>query len=381
MDEIDRQLRRYADAAEAQVPATPEAPTHRHSWRPWLAAAAVVALLGGSLTVFLAGRGTGDRLDTIPAEPSSTYVPLQPCPSPDPEPRPDQLQMALPFVARVQRIEDPGPGPDDHHLLIRPGEDDSIEVKVYATPPVLTDRLGPGARTVTAYVCDPFADDGPSPTSVTATLSPTPAGNRNLTVVMERWVIVLTAKPERTSSVTADDLLAVVAGMSWPAAHSDDPTDATAEGERCEDEPEVAIGLGSFTLTGVPDGFEPRFPVETTDTGPVDLGGESTARLSLVRPDGASIQVTAFAVESPRAFITASLGGGTIDHVEVRRCTWAGDGWERADDIAIVGTNGGRTMLAAQEWEYEGYLVIGSPEVDRATLVEVAGALRFGVRP
>ncbi len=363
------------------MPAPPEVPTRRRSGRPRLAAAAVGALLGGSLTVLLAGRGAGERVDTTPAEPSPTTVPLRPCPTPDAEPRPDQLQMALPFVARAQVIEDSVHGPDVHHLLIRPGDDDSIEVEVHARPPVLTDRLTPDSRIVTVHICDPLAADGSTPTVLTGTLAPTPAGNRQLTVVMEQWVIILTAKPERTSSVTVDDLLAVVAGMSWPAAEPDRPTDATAERDRCVDDPDVAINVGSFTLTAVPEGFDPMLPVEEHELGPgppeANAGGP-TATLSLVHPDGGTIEVISFGAQSPRSYIASTLGGEPSGEVDVRRCIPVQGGWEREDSLAVVGTNGGRTMLAAQEWEYEGYLVIGSPQVDRATLIEVAEALRFG---
>lgn len=71
MDEIERQLRRYADAAEARVPATPEVPTRRRSWRPLLATAAIVALVGGSLTVFLTTRSADEQIDAGPADESS----------------------------------------------------------------------------------------------------------------------------------------------------------------------------------------------------------------------------------------------------------------------------------------------------------------------
>src|SRR5688572_22596671 len=107
MDEIERQLKRYADEAVTRVPATPEAAPGRRSWLPVLAVAAVVALIGGPLGLFLVGRDADRRVETVPADgsPADTVPADEPpspirseCPIPHRDPEPGHLQIMLPWV-------------------------------------------------------------------------------------------------------------------------------------------------------------------------------------------------------------------------------------------------------------------------------------------
>lgn len=389
MDEIERQLRRYADAAASQVPDTPVAPaTPRRAdrWRPILAAAAAVALIGATVGVFVATRDRAERIDTTPAQElprdDQEDVPDEPpirteCPIPPTDPKPGQLQMMLPWVTTASTETLASDFGRLHVVRIAPDSDDWIEVRVTVEQPP-GDLVDPpaDAAPIDVRVCDPFAFDDGAPSTVTASRSTDAEGNRSLRLPLSnRWTVWLRTGPTATSSVTDADLVAVVGGMAWPVPSGES---SGLPPEPCPDDTPAAIGVGSFTLTELPDGFEPELPVETIDGGPADAGGVSTTTLTLVHPDGREIQVTGFATDSPSRYLAEQLGGSATENANVRRCIRIEGGWERSDNLALVGGDGDDTLLAAQEWEYEGYLLRGSSGVDQATLVTVAEGLRFG---
>lgn len=316
-------------------------------------------------------------------------------------PRPGHLQMMLPWVTNAEGGSTMSSAFDGLHIMtIAPDTEYSIEVRVSSDEPPNDLRNPPrDAVTVAVSICDPFSFGDGSPALVTATVTTAEGGDRSLVLPLsDRWTISLSTGPEQTSSITIEDLVSVVSGMAWPSPIPSPPPAAGGPEETggegaggpekeepptarpdmpCPPDPEIAIEVGSFTLTAVPDGFEPMLPVEYEESGPVDMGGESTATLTLSHPDGRRIQVTTFGAASPSDYILRSLGGAAPDNVNVRRCVRTSEGWERLDNLAVVGTSGGSTMLAAQEWEYEGYLVIGLAGTDRADLVTVAEGLRF----
>jgi hypothetical protein len=381
MDELEVQLKRYADAAEQRVPPTPAERPDRSRGR-LLAVAAVIAVLGGSVGVFALARGTDDRVDTVPAD-TTIDRPEEPCPVPADEPRPHHLQLEPTTVANA-KVERSNLGSttasEVFTVFVGLDGEDFIEVRVREIDES-TDYLQPrpGTDTVQVRVCDPFEADR-NPREVTGTFAEN-AIDRSVTFsIGDRWSVSLRTAPPGESTHTLDDLIDVVAGVTWPAPSERPASAATVpaiSNDDCSADPEVAIGLGSLTVTVVPDGYEPKLPVEIEDSGvPVDLGGTSSSSLTLLHPRKGHIQVTSFRSPDPATYIDEQIAIGDVDHANVRMCGSIEGRLERSDHLVTVVRSGATLAAAGQTREYEGFLVLG-PAESEAEILEIVAGLRL----
>ena len=376
MDELESQLRRYADAAEQRVPPAPSVrPTGNQRGR-LLAVAAVVALLGGSVAVFAATRDT-DRIDTVPSDDTTTVPPLHLCPTPADEPRPHHLQPAPRHLTggRADRTnEGSTPTSERFSVFVSLDEDEYFEVQVREledSEPAAGPE--PGARTVQLRVCDPFRADG-NPREVTGQVADRLYDRRLIFTLGDRWSVTVRAAPAAQSRLTQADLFDIVAGLTWPASADAAPTaSSTATStEDCAPNPPMAIEVGSMLVTAAPDGYEPQLPVLFESFGEsVDLGGTERHSLSLVHQRHGPIQITSFATESPAAYLDEHIVVGDAEHRTVRMCRQARGG--SADERVTLTRNGGTLAVAAQVWEYEGFFVLGPVGSEEAILEVVAG--------
>jgi len=379
MDELEAQLRRYADAAERQIPPTPSARPTGYRRGRLLAVAAVVALVGGSIGAFAVSRERSDYVDSVLSDHTTTAPPSETCPTPADQPRPHHLQIAPRSVSggTVDRTNQGStPSSESFSAFVYFGDDDFFEVQVRelgAAEPVPESE--PGAATVQLRVCDPFGADG-NRRAVTGQLTER-RYDRHLSFTLgDRWSVTLRAAPAAQSALTPTDLVDVVAGLSWPAPVGAEPTTTaptTGTGD-CPLDPPMAIEVGSLLVTAAPDGYEPQLPVLfETFGGPVDLGGTELSTLTLLHPRHGPIQVTSFGVESPSAYID-KLVLGDAERRTVRLCR-RGRG-ESGDLRATLTRSGGKLAAAAQVWEYEGFLVLG-PIGSEDAILEVVGGLRL----
>ena len=380
MDDLENQLKRYADAAERRVRATPAArPTRNRSRRRLLAVAAVLALVGGSIGAFALTRGTKDRIDTVPADTTGTVEPvLEVCPEPSVSPRPDHLlQVALPWVGSALRTTTVSGS--RRALTVRRGTTDVALIEVFDEPPATA--LGADwatGSTIRVLVCDPFRSGG-SPTSLDADVS---RDGPTLTVnLSDQWTVTVSALPD--AGLTVEDLAELLSGIAWPDPadeRSDVPVTTTGErpsDEPCAPEPEVAIEVGSLTVTDVPEGYEARLPVKVEDSGvAVDLGGTSSASLALAHPDAGTIDVTSFAAPNPGDYVRQHDESTDVAHANARTCSPLDGRLQRSDHLVTLMTGPGTLTATAQTWEYEGFMVTG-PADSEAAILEVIAGLRF----
>jgi hypothetical protein len=165
-------------------------------------------------------------------------------------------------------------------------------------------------------------------------------------------------------------------GLLWtpPAL---DTTPHSVRIARCQpptgDEPMVAF----YGLTEVPEGFAPAGPVERSEDGYPDAGGETHDVLRLVDPQGRSIEIDAFGAETPSEFVAAAHQGAPAELVQVRRCIDTNDGVVESPWTLEVSSTPSRLVAGTQEWEYGGFVVVGGPGVTRDEVLAVAAGLRI----
>ena len=133
--------------------------------------------------------------------------------------------------------------------------------------------------------------------------------------------------------------------------------------------------VGGHALTAIPDGFERDGEVSETSTGFVDMGGETHARLRFSDADGRWIEFDSFGMGSPETYAQELHTGAVSERVTYVRCVNPGDA-QPIEYQATLSHHPDRTILAAQEWEYGGFSISGSPDVTVEELLAVASGLR-----
>lgn len=386
-DHVVAQLRRYADAAERTVPPIPTIDTtnarHR-SLRRWLAAAAVVALLGGALATYAVTRGDDAALQTVDEPPAETSIDLEDaCPAPRADgPRVEDLRVLLPVVRGAEAESTVDGGGDTVATWIEFGDSD-VRAMVWGAP-TTPDTLDGGEPT-TVEICDPFSGSA-TRTEVPAAWHRDEDDRLRLEVVLTggpglHWSV--TATTALSGSATDDELTSaraelrrLVAGMSWPA-----PAGATAP-ECVEPNAELAIDdepSGGHRATVVPEGYEPG-PVEIVDTPTPGLEVEVDRRhvLPLRRPDGAGIDVVVISSYDPVGVIEAEASDAPTESIEVPRCAGSEDDGQTGPITALRSLTDDRILVGAREWEWGGWMVIGTGGATNEEVLSVVQGLRGG---
>jgi hypothetical protein len=174
VDDLVGQLRRYADAAQQQVPTAEQVPPPRirRSTRRVLAAAAAVALVAGATGTYLATSDDQQLRTTPPADdvapPGPIYDGLEDtCPPVrDEGPRIDDLQLMLPLVSSADLTRSDASGVE---LVVErdQGPETVVRATVLAeprTPGRPPEVVVPGDTTdTTVWTCDPFDGSGGRP--------------------------------------------------------------------------------------------------------------------------------------------------------------------------------------------------------------------------
>ncbi len=393
-DEVAAQLRRYADAAEDAVSPTPAiggATSGRRSTRPWFAAAAVVALLGGGVAVFTAVRDDDGRSVRAIDEPAPTPDPA-PGPAPDlentcPAPRPggplvDDLHVpesaAMVGVTSATTSDEQG-DVDSIRLDIGEGAAELSVADVGAEELAETFPAHPsGYEPVTFEICDPFSANDRRSTvpgqwgvgqdqRLRAELGLTKDGDR-------AWLVTASVRLEQPDPTTEQldaaeaDLHRLIAAMSWPGEGTPDRHDV------CADEPVAAVG--SHQLLAVPDSYTLGEP-ESVDTGAVDMGGEQWTRLPLIGPDGAGIEVISIGTARFTEFLANNAVGIESGSVTIQRCrTSAGRAPAGVEELTEIRRSPERIVIGAQESEYTGWMVMGTGGATEQDVIAVAETFR-----
>lgn len=151
------------------------------------------------------------------------------------------------------------------------------------------------------------------------------------------------------------------------------------EAEPAADEPCAGLDgtepvVGGTALTSVPPGFVRDGDVVETSTGFIDMDGESHATLRFSDSDGRWIEFDSFGVESPGAYVEQLHAGAVTQRVTYLRCVNPADA-QPTEHQATLSNHPDRTILAAQEWEYGGFALAGSPDVTAEELLTVASGL------
>lgn len=394
-DDVVAQLRRYASVAEQAVAATPmidTTPISRRSARPWFAAAAVVALLGGAFAVFSAtqddeGRSVRAIAEPVPA-PDPAPDPGNTCPAPRADgPLVDDLHVpesaAMVGVMSATTIDDQG---DVDSIRLDIGEG-AVELKVAdigATELAETFPSDPsGYEPVSFEICDPFAStDRRSTVRGQWVVDP----NRRLRAELgladgagRGWLVTASTSLDRADlggdpmDAAKADLHRLIAEMSWPASVETQPrTDA------CANEP-VAM-VGDHQLLAIPEGYTLGEP-EEVDTGAVDMGGERWTRLPLLGPEGSQIDVISIGTATFGEALANNAVGTEPGSLDIRRCATnpvigGEDTPGAADELVEIRRSEDRTVLGAQESEYGGWMVIGTNGATEADVIATAEAIR-----
>jgi hypothetical protein len=131
-----------------------------------------------------------------------------------------------------------------------------------------------------------------------------------------------------------------------------------------------------YAVSQLPPGFAPDGSVHRTSTGDVDAGGETTATLRFVDPEGRSIEVTSFGGHSPAGFVRQAHRGAAAGVVNLSRCSVGPDGPATQQVGATLSSTPSRSVVGAQESEFGGFLVVAGPGVTTDELILVASGLR-----
>lgn len=381
-DRVVAQLRSYADAAEQTVPTIDTTNARHRPLRPWLAAAAVVALLGGALATYAVTRDGGDALQTVDEPPTETSIDLEDaCPSPRANgPRVEDLQVLLPTVSRAEAQTTVDESGEIAATWIEFGDSD-VRSMVWGAP-TAPDTLEGGEAT-RVEICDPFS------------------GSTRRTEVRGAWhrdddgrlrlEVVLTGGPELHWSVTAttatsgsaatdeevaearSELRRLVAGMRWAA-----PVEELRRNDVCANEPVATIA--AHQLLAVPEGYTVGEP-EEVDTGAADMGGEQWARLPLRGPGGEQIDVISISTARFSDALANSAAGAEPGPRTIQRCRTAAvvggeDAPAGALEVTEIHRAPDRIVIGAQEWEYGGWMVIGTGGATEEDVIATAEALR-----
>lgn len=386
MDDLVGQLRRYADAAEQQVPIAEQVPPRRsgRSTRRVLAAVAAVALVAGATGTYLATSDDQQLRTTPPADdvPAPAPGPIhddleEGCPAVRAEgPRIDDLQLMLPLVSSGHRTRSDAAGVE---LVVEPGAPEQTtlratelsEPRAPGSPPEV---VLPGATTdTTVWTCDPFGGSARR-TDVPAAAVES-EGTRQLVFELGgQWRVSLST--DARTGADLDDLLRYAAGMSWPAP-------AGAPAPQCvEPNAELAIDdepSGGHRVTVVPEGYE-HGPVEIVDTPTPGLEVEVDRRhvLPLRRPDGASIDVVLISSYDPVGVIEGEAGEAPTESIEVPRCGGPDGDDDTSPITALRSLTDDRILVGAREWEWGGWMVIGTGGATNEDVLSVVQGLRGG---
>ena len=385
-DHVVAQLRRYADAAERTVPPIPTIDTtnaRRRSLRPWLPAAAVVALLGGALATYAVTRGDDAALQTVDEPPTETSIDLEDaCPAPRADgPRVEDLLMLSPMLGRSDSDTVSDADGSTTAIWIRLAEGSEVRSMVWGAP-TTPDTLDGGEPT-TVEICDPFSGSA-TRTEVPAAWHRDEDDRLRLEVVLTggpglHWSV--TATTALSGSATDDELTSaraelrrLVAGMLWPA-----PVEELRRNDTCANEPVATIA--AHQLLAVPEGYTTGEP-EEVDTGAVDMGGEQWTRLPLLGPDGAQIDVISISTARfPEALANSAVGSTGPGSRTIQRCrsTAVADGEDApagTPEVTETRWAPDRLVIGAQEWEYGGWMVIGTGGATEEDVIDTAEALR-----
>ena len=383
-DEVAAQLRRYADAAEAAVPHDLEV-QHRAStrWRPLAAAAVVLAIVAGGAFTW---RSLDDDRTAITLEGTVTVPDPAPdledtCPAPRADgPRVDDLRVMLPSVATTTEDTVTGDGGEVESILLEIG-DGGTELRVAALDAADLAEMFPGGPSASFETCDPFAA-APRRTEVPGTW--TVGQDRRLHAELaltdgaDRAWLVTASTPlddrdptsEQPGSARAD-LRRVIAGTSWPA-----PVDAPRRDDVCTNEPVATVG--DHQLLAVPEGYT-LGETQEMETGAVDMGGERWTRLGLPGPDGAQITVVSIGTSNFDEALESNAVGVEPGSLTIRRCRTSpvGQGTPAGtEELIEIRRSGDRLVVGAQEWEYGGWMVVGSGGATEEDVIAVAEAFR-----
>ncbi len=379
-DELAAQLRRYADAAETAVPHAPAGQHRSRSprWRPMAAAAAVLALVAGGAfaVVSLDDDRTVQTLEgTIVPDPAPDLEDVCPAPRAD-GPRIDDLTVLMPYVAAAttERTADDRGRVTSMRIVVEQ-QGDELRVAEGELDDMLPD--GPNA---TIEICDPFAA-APRRTDVPgwwvvgqdrleANLALTGDDDRAWLVTVSTPLEGRDPGSEQRGSARAD-LRRLIAGMSWPA-----PVGVPRRNDACADQPVATVG--NHQLLAVPEGYTLGEP-EVVDTGPVDSGGEQWTRLPLHGPDGeridaVSIDTTSFAEGLANNAVGIEPGSRTIQRC--RTTSADQDAPAGVEEPTEIRRSHDRIVVGAQEWEYGGWMVIGTGGATEDEVIAVAEAFR-----
>ncbi len=386
-DEVVAQLRRYADAAEPTIPRGLTAQHHprRPRWRPLAAAAVVLALVaGGTFAVLSRDDRTVTLEGTVPAPLPDPAPDLDDaCPAPRADgPRVDDLRVMLPSVTTTTADTTTDDRGEVESILLAVG-DDGTEIRVTEVGADQLAEAFPVDPTddpaATFEICDPFtAEPQRSPVGgywalgqderLSAELGLADGGARG-------WLVTVSTpldgrehpRSERTGTARAE-LRRLIAGMSWPA-----PVDVPRGNDVCANEPLTTVG--DHDLLAVPQGYT-LGETQEMETGAVDAGGEQWTRLGLLGPDGAQITVVSISTSNFEEALANNAVGIEPGSLTIERCHLSGGLTAPVEELTEIRRSQNRIVIGAQEWEYGGWLVVGSNGATEDDVIATAEALR-----
>ncbi len=380
-DEVIAQLRRYADAAEHAVPddVTVQHHPRRARWRPLAAAAAIVALVaGGTFAVIsLDDDRTIQTLDgTVPAPlPDPAPDPENTCPAPRADgPRVDDLHVpetAVMVGVTSETTRDEQGDIDSIRIDIGDGGAEVRVTEIGTEELAETFPADPDDdQPVTFELCDPFAASDRR-SSVRGSWGVDQErrlrADVGLTEDGRAWLVTASTPLDRPDLVgepmeaARADLRRLIAQLSWPGP------------DVCANEP--AATVADHQLLALPDGYA-LGEAESVDTGAVDMGGEQWTTLPLLGPDGARIQVISISTPRFAEALANNAVGAEPGSLTIERCHTSGGLTAPVEELTEIRRSADRIVVGAQEWEYGGWMVIGTGGATEDDVVAVAEALR-----
>jgi hypothetical protein len=398
-DRVVAQLRSYADAAERTVPPISTIDTtnaRRRPLRPWLAAAAVVTLLGGALATYAVTRDGGDALQTVDESPTETSIDLEiehfpdlddACPEPRADgPRVEDIQVMLPLVSDAELFTQADDDGVTYSAVIEVGRGElTVGALVFSDPDV--QEPSAGDDTTTLEICDPFSGAETRSTVPAVWLLDDDGALRLVAILSDgatSWTVtagVQTGARTDRLGASADELegarrllLRLLAGTSWPA-----PSGVDSIGNGC-DGPAVAT-IGGIELVAAPASYSVGKPEVIED----QRGRRTTVVLR--GPGDERIDVVYLATPDLAGAMTDEVPGGASEMTSARPCRIiagsAPDEAVRSGDAGVeIRSDEDRIVYGSQHGQDPaggpaGWMVIGSGGVVIDTVLEVVESLRY----